>query len=262
MRYRLLVSYDGTDYAGWQRQDNAVTVQEVLETALEELLGVASRVVGAGRTDAGVHARGQVAHLDLDKGFSLRGLVHGTNRFLPRDVRVVAADQVDDEFHAQYSARAKEYRYYLDRSRVVHPLDARFTVAVDSRLDLEQLFEATALVVGVHDFRAFARTDGSPTSTAEKNTVREVFEAEWLEHGSRLWLRVVGEGFLRGMVRALVGTLLQVARGQRSVSCLRSLLEGAPRSEAGPNAAAHGLQLFRVDYGPPWGSLAERWDRT
>jgi tRNA pseudouridine38-40 synthase len=247
---RLTVAYRGTAYGGWQRQPNAPTVQQTLEEALEALLGGPVRVTGASRTDAGVHARGQAAHLELDRPFPLSGLVHGCNHHLPEDVRVMAAHRMPEGFHARKHAAGKEYRYRLVRAAVVSPLDAPFAVGVADPLDLAALRRAAALLPGRHDFTAFALAGGS-----QRQPHRTLREAAWEEDGEALDFRVVGDGFLRGMVRSLVGTLLEVGRGRRSVESFAALLAGGSRAEAGPTAPARGLVLERVSYPPSWSPL-------
>lgn len=245
--YALKVSYRGGAYAGWQCQRNALTVQQVVEQALEDLLGVAVRLAGASRTDAGVHARGQVAHLELPRPFPEGGLVHGTNHRLPEDIRVLAARRMAPGFHARKSARGKLYRYRLVRTRVLSPLDALFAVRVDPGIDVAAMAAAAAHLPGRHDFSAFALAGG-----AHQDPRRRIFVADWNEEGERLELAVEGEGFLRGMVRGIAGTLLEVGQGRRTVEGFAELLAGAPRGAAGPTAPALGLVLERVFYPPPW----------
>ncbi len=243
LRYRLDIAYVGTGFGGWQRQPNADTVQARVEEALAELVGAPVAVVGASRTDAGVHARGQVAHVDLARPFSSKGLVFGTNHLLPSAIRVLAAGLAPEGFHARFSAAAKEYAYCLRPGRFVPPDLAPFVLAVPDRLDLERLRAATLLLPGRHDFSCFALAGGS-----HRSPVRTLFRAAWEGEAAGLTLRVCGDGFLRGMVRGLVGTLLEVALGRRALADFANLLAGGARGAAGPTAPAHALALERIDY--------------
>src|SRR5215210_297557 len=245
--YRLLLSYRGTAYAGWQRQENALAVQQVVEEALERLVGHPVRVVGASRTDAGVHARGQAAHLELAEPFPERGLVHGTNHHLPEDVRVMAAAAMPAGFHARKHAWGKEYVYRLSRAPVLSALDSPFMAEAPGTIDLERMARAAASLAGRHDFSAFALAGGS-----HRQPFRHIFSARWEERGEELRFRVTGDGFLRGMVRALVGTLVEVGTGKRSPESFAGLLAGRQRCEAGPTAPARGLVLERVLYPAEW----------
>jgi tRNA pseudouridine38-40 synthase len=248
---RLTVSYRGGRYAGWQRQDNAVAVQQVLEEALSDLMGGPVRAIGASRTDAGVHARGQVVHLDPAEGvrlLPLRALVHGTNHRLPADVRVLAAGEAPEGFHARKHAEGKEYVYRLvrlARMEVLSPLDALFAVAAPERIDVGRMTRAAGFLPGRHDFSAFALAGGS-----HGQPFRTIASAVWSEAGPGLSFAIVGDGFLRGMVRALVGTLIEVGLGRRTPEDFAALLSGRPRSEAGPTAPACGLTLEQVYYPP------------
>ena len=243
MLYRLILSYRGEAYAGWQRQPNAVAVQQVVEEALAKLVGDQVRVVGASRTDSGVHALGQVAHLTLASPWPPSALVHGTNRHLPSDIRVLAAAEAPPGFHARRDAVAKCYRYQLSRAAVVSPLESPFTVAVPADLDRVLLTAGARAVEGRHDFSAFAKSGGAHTQP-----FRTVFRARFLEEEERLTFLIIGDGFLRGMVRALIGTLLQLATTRLSLADFKGLLDGGSRSDAGPNAQARGLVLQRVYY--------------
>lgn len=250
--YRLTLSYRGTAYAGWQRQDNALAVQQVVEEALSDLLahetgGEPVRVHGASRTDAGVHARGLAAHVRLPGEFPERGLVAGGNHRLPEDVRIMAAHRMPPGFHARMHAAGKEYAYRWVRTRVLSPLDALFAVPLSPRVDVAAMARAAGALPGRHDFTAFALAGGS-----HQQPFRDVESARFVENGEELTFRVVGKGFLRGMVRALAGTLVEVGLGRRSPEAFADLLTGRPRPDAGPNAPPQGLTLERVFYPPPW----------
>jgi tRNA pseudouridine38-40 synthase len=245
-RYRLTVGYVGTEFGGWQRQPNATTVQERLEAAISELVGERVEATGAGRTDAGVHARGQVAHVDLGREFPLGGLVHGANHRLPGSIRVLAAEPAPADFHARFSAVAKEYAYRFVEARPLDPFVEPFALAVPEGMDRRSLGAAVLHLPGRHDFAAFALAGGAHTTT-----VRTIFSARLEVAGPALTLRLVGDGFLRGMVRGLAGTLLDVALGRRTVAGFAALLAGDSRAAAGATAPAHGLTLERVYYAAP-----------
>lgn len=244
-RYRLTLAYLGTPFAGWQRQANAPTVQAILEEALTDLVGERVTLHGAGRTDAGVHARGQVAHLDLARPFPPDGLVLGGNFRLPETIRLLAAELAPPGFHAQFSAVAKEYRYRFYRARRAPPELLPWVTLIPAELDLEALAAATLHLPGQHDFSAFALAGAT-----YRTSLRTLYRAAWEGTGAELALAVVGDGFLRGMVRGLAGTLLEVARRRRSVADFARLLAGSRRGDAGPTAPARGLTLERVDYPP------------
>jgi len=251
MIVRLTVSYRGTAYAGWQRQTNALAVQQVVEEALADLLGAGVTLHGAGRTDAGVHARAQAAHLELPRPFPLRGLVHAGNHRLPEDVRVTAAHRMPAGFHARKHAAGKEYSYRLVRAAVASPLDAPFSLAVSPRLDVAAMRRAAAALPGRHDFTAFALAGGGHRQP-RRRIESAVFAETRGEAGDAVTFRIVGDGFLRGMVRSLVGTLLEVGGGRRTPESFAALLAGRPRGDAGPTAPPQGLVLERVLYPPPW----------
>ena len=249
MVYRLIVSYRGTAYAGWQRQANAIAVQQVLEEALGDLLdeGGPVQVVGASRTDAGVHARGQAVHLELGRPFSPRGLVGGLNHRLPGDIRVMEAQRMPAGFHALRHAKSKIYRYRTSVAPVVSPLEREFVATINRGVVLERLCQAAELLPGRHDFSAFALAGGN-----HKQPFRTILRSSWSRVGEELVFEVQGEGFLRGMVRSLVGTMVEVGTNRRSLESFAALLGGRPRSESGPTAPAKGLVLEGVEYPERW----------
>lgn len=238
MRYRLDLAYLGTRFAGWQVQEGARTVQGDLEAALASVLGAPVRVHGAGRTDAGVHARGQVAHVDLPAGAPAlppRGLLRAVNTRLAEDVRVTAAAEAPAEFHARFSASGKLYAYRLRRADLLDPFEGQWEALTPGPLDVAAMREAAALLVGRRDFAPFSVVGSNPATT-----VRTLRRLEVIEEGTLLRVEAEGDGFLRGMVRRLVGTLLEVGRGRTPAD--RVL--GRP----GPTAEARGLTLERVLY--------------
>lgn len=254
-RVLLRVAYDGTAYAGWQRQANGPSIQAALEEALTPLAGAAVTITGAGRTDAGVHADGQAAHVDLPDGIDPDVVVRATNARLPADIRVRSAAFVADDLHARYSARSKTYRYAWLVSRIGHPLLSRTHCLVAPPLDLPAMAAAAARLVGTHDFAAFQSTGTAVSSTVRTITGVDLGVRPAADIGLHLAdtervveLELRGDGFLRHMVRAIAGTLLEVGSGRRPVDDMDRLLAGAPRAAAGPTAPAHGLTLVRVDY--------------
>jgi len=240
---RLLIEYDGTDFAGWQLQPGARTVQGVLEAAFETLLGQPVGVVGSGRTDAGVHARGQVAHALVPHGTDLFRLHRGLSALAGPDVAVRAVEEAPAGFHARYDARRRVYHYQV--STEPRALDRRMRLELRPVPDFEAMNAAAGMFVGTHHFGAFCRTQ-----SATENRVCTVYEALW-EREARPgdWrFRVEADRFLHGMVRAFVGTLLLVGRGQLPAEEIPDILASRDRRRAGPAAPAHGLVLERVDY--------------
>lgn len=239
----LQIEYDGTDYAGWQVQPNGLAVQEVVEFALAKLLGNAVRLHSSGRTDAGVHARCMMAHFKTEADLPLKAFREGVNRFLPRDVVVRSAEERPDDFHARYSARGKRYRYTLYQDAVRSPLAARTAWHLRGDLDLDRMREAAACLVGEHDFRAFRSS-----SCAAKTTVREIFGVDISAEGNFVFIDFRGSGFLKNMVRMLVGTMVAIGQGRRPVEDMRRLLSEDDNTDTGMTAPALGLCLEEVWY--------------
>lgn len=240
---RLTIEYEGTAYAGWQVQGNAVSIQQVIEAAIRSVTGERSRLVGSGRTDSGVHARGQVANFFTSSNIPPERLAYALNATLPADIRILKAEEVDLSFHARYHAKKKEYRYTLYTGPHGTAIDRRTCVHVRGPLDVEAMQQAAKCLMGTHDFAAFQGANSSA-----KTTVRTIYRAEWTRDGDKLYFDIVGNGFLYNMVRIIVGTLLQVGRGKRPPEDMVRLMAPARRDEAGPTAPAKGLCLMRVYY--------------
>lgn len=252
---RLTVSYDGAGFAGWQRQAGLRTVQGELETVISRIEGAAVHVAGAGRTDAGVHAAAQVASVQLTAAIAPERLVRACNATLPDDLRVLAAQEMFDRFHARIHARGKTYRYFIWHAPSGSPLLRRVAWHVPQRLNLAAMQDVATAFEGEHDFSAF-QAQGSDV----RSTVRRVWTSRigvepapppWCaaaDRGRLLCFEVSGAGFLRHQVRAMAGTLVLVGKGRLTAAQVRRALAGGARSEAGPTAPAHGLHLWQVQY--------------
>ncbi len=243
-KLKLTLEYDGTGYGGWQIQANADTVQGRVEAALREVLREEIRIHGAGRTDAGVHALGQVAHFETASALPAENILKGANTHLPPDIAVLEAEEADPDFHARYSARAKIYRYRILLREVRSPLERFRALRVSPPLDPEMMRAAAKLLTGRHDFAAFAAAGSSV-----KETVRNLTRLEIKEEGDGLTLEFRADGFLYRMVRNLVGTLLEVGKGNLSVKEVEAILRSRDRTRAAPTAPAYGLYLVKVVYG-------------
>lgn len=247
MRYVLKIAYDGTDFAGWQCQKNARTVQETLETAIETALGVTLRVTASGRTDAGVHAVGQVCHFDGELSVPPEKMPDCLNRYLPPDVRVTDGWGADERFDANRTAKKKTYCYSLYVAGREMPLKERYAVRVENAPSLEKLQAAAKLFEGEHDFKAFCASGSSVKTTVR--TVYSVRVEEGESFGSRdLRISVTGNGFLYNMVRTMTGELLDVASGKRSAESLKKAFETGERGLLGKTMPAKGLCLREVFY--------------
>ena len=240
---RIVVAYDGTDFSGWQRQPGFRTVQGCLEDAIHEMTGETPFVRGAGRTDAGVHAAGQVASFSLEARIPEAGLLRGLNSNLPADVAVLEVAEVASDFDARFSARGKVYRYQVWNHLVRSPLHARTTWHVRSALDMEIMRRAAEELRGEHDFRAFRASD------CERRTTRRVVRRLDVERqGALLSFEIEATAFLKNMVRILVGTLVDLGRGRLPAGAVARMLESGDRTAGGVTAPPQGLTLLRVLY--------------
>lgn len=244
----LVVAYDGTRYHGFQRQTPpVVAVQNVLEERLAPLFGDSIELAAAGRTDAGVHALGQVVNFFTDGRIPIERVVRAANDVLPRDIVVRRAFEADRDFSALHSAREKTYRYRILRGETPNPFERDFAWYVGRPLDTEAMAQATASLVGTHDFSSFRAAGGAPMSP-----VRTMLEAVCREEGDLFSLRFRADGFLYHMVRNIVGTLVNVGLGRLSPEGFADIMEARDRKRAGATAPATGLCLLRVDYDAPW----------
>lgn len=247
MRYVLKIAYDGTNYAGWQRQKNAASVQEVLENAIKTALNKDVRVTASGRTDAGVHAAGQTCHFDLESSVPPEKMPDCLNRFLPNDVRVLEGFAAKDGFDANRSAKRKTYRYSLYVAKRDMPLKERYAVRIESAPNIEILQKTAKLFEGEHNFKAFCASGSSVKTTVR--TVYEVRVEETQTYGGRnIDVYVTGNGFLYNMVRTLVGELLDLAEGRKEEESLLLAFETGKRELLAKTMPAKGLTLLQVEY--------------
>lgn len=244
-RYKLTVAYDGSAYAGWQIQPNAMTVQEALQTALKSLVMHAVQIHGSGRTDAGVHANGQVVHFDLVKDFAPDSLRRALNAVLPADIRILASAYAAPDFHARKSAVAKTYVYQIWNARVLLPTRRLYFAHVKRELNLAAMSEAASYLIGKHDFAAFS---ANPSRRVE-TTVRTISRLDITRDGEAIMFWVRGDGFLYKMVRSISGWLIRVGQGECLPERTLSILEASTRTAEVPTAAPQGLFLDNVEYG-------------
>lgn len=249
MNFKLLIQYDGTDFHGWQVQENQRTVQGELQRVLSLLENAEVHVNGSGRTDAGVHAEGQVASVKMSRKFTPEKLRSAINGNLWRDVRILNVEKVADDFHARFSARGKTYVYRVVNAPVMSPFWARYAHHESRPLDVGRMNETARIFLGEHDWTAF-----SSAQSDSENKVRTITEFTVESHwdarakGSLIEFRITGEGFLRYMVRSIAGTLLEVGRGEKDFDTIQTAIVTRDRNLAGATAPAHGLTLLKVFY--------------
>lgn len=250
MNYRLLIQYDGTDFHGWQVQENDRTIQGELERVIGMLADADVSVLGSGRTDAGVHAEGQVANVHLTSSkFTPEKLKHAVNGNLWRDIRVLKVEQVPDTFHARFSAKRKTYVYRIVNAPVMSPFWRRYAAHEQKPLDVAKMVDAARLFLGEHDWTAFASAQSEGESRVR--TVQDlVIGSQWDDRaqGAMITLSITATGFLRYMVRSIAGTLIEVGLGAKDFDTIQTAIVTRDRNLAGKTAAAHGLTLLRVEY--------------
>jgi tRNA pseudouridine38-40 synthase len=243
-RYKCIISYDGTGFSGYQVQPNKRTVQSEFEAVLAKMhKGTVVKVSASGRTDAGVHAKGQVIHFDSPLDIPMEKWAMALNSLLPDDLSVLSVEKAKDTFHARYDAIGKEYRYYLQMSSVRDPFQRNYAYQYPYKLDLETIKEASKYLIGTHDFTSFCSA-----KTEIEDRIRTINAIEITLEGDKLCFRFVGNGFLYNMVRILVGTLLEVGTGDRLPSDIPDIIDKRDRRFAGKTAPGHGLYLWKVFY--------------
>jgi tRNA pseudouridine38-40 synthase len=241
---RLLIEYNGTNYQGWQVQPKGPTIQGMVEEKLALITGEAVHLIGSGRTDSGVHAFGQVANFKTKSQLNIHSIQKALNSLLPPDIMIQRAEEVEEGFDARKQSKSKVYEYRILNRELRSAFDHEYAWHIPQKLDLEEMRKATRILIGEHDFLSF-RSVGSPTRTA----IRRVIRAEW-KKGQDGFIRfeVEANGFLKQMVRAMVGTLVEVGKGKIDSEEFRKILDSRNRKEAGPTAPAHGLFLKEVKY--------------
>ncbi len=243
--FKLTIEYDGTDYHGWQVQPGMTTIQGTLQGAVARIVGKDVHVMGAGRTDAGVHALGQVASLRAEFHHPPDTFRRALTSVLPPDIVVTAVEEMDNDFHAQYSAQWKRYRYSLLTRRYPSALERRYTLFVPYPLQTDAMADAAGSLIGIHDFSAFQAAHSSVESP-----IRTIMVAEFRQQGDHLSFEIVANGFLRHMIRIIMGTLLDIGRGRLQSEALQAILEEKDRKHASKTISPHGLCLLEVGYHP------------
>ncbi len=247
---RLLIAFDGTEYCGWQRQKGTATIQGEIESRLIVMTGEQIILHGAGRTDAGVHAEGMVANFRSASAIHPRAYCNGLNSMLPPEIRVLSADEVDLSFHARFSAKGKHYLYRLHTGTVLMPQQHRYCLHHRAAIDTSALRSCLSLIKGTHDFASFENSGSRDKNIIDgRGSVRTIFSADLHQSGvDDYFFSFIGDGFLRQMVRNIVGTLLDVGRGKLAVDEFHHILQARNRTAAGPTAPARGLTLKEVLY--------------
>lgn len=242
-RIKLTIAYDGTNYCGWQVQPNGITIEEVINKALKKLTGENIQVIGASRTDSGVHAMGNVAVFDTETTIPAEKIAMALNQRLPEDIVIVQSEEVPLDFHPRYCDCSKTYEYHIINTRIPMPTKRLTNYFVSYTLDIDKMRQAASYLIGEHDFVSFCniRTD-------VENTVRTIRELDIITDGDEITIRITGNGFLYNMVRIIVGTLVRVGRGFYEPEKVKEILEARDRKAAGVTAPAHGLILTKIEY--------------
>ncbi len=241
---KLTIEYDGKDFNGWQKQPNRLNIQGEIERAILEVTGKEVNLIASGRTDAGVHALGQVANFKIDSNFPIEKMAIALNSKLKHSIRIQKAEEVEEDFHARYHCKRKTYRYVIDNSEQGSAIYRGLEYHVAQKLDVKGMQEAIDYFVGEHNFSAF-----KSSGTSSKSSVRTIYEARILEkEGERIWIELTGNGFLYNMVRIIAGTILEVGLGKRKPQEIPEIIQSKKRENAGKTLPAQGLFLVKVEY--------------
>lgn len=240
---KLIVAYDGTNYHGFARQIALPTIQEELENAIYKLTGQKVEVIGAGRTDAGVHAKGQCCICRLETNIPIKRIATAINSQLPKDIAIQSAEWAPDTFHPRFDAKGKTYRYQINHSRTPDPFNYRYSYDYSYNVSIERMKEAAKHIIGTHDFSCFCAAGSSV-----KTTVRTIYRIDITEVDHIIQIDICGNGFLYNMVRIIVGTLLKVGRGKIEPSQIPAIIESKKRESAGPTAPPEGLTMLEIYY--------------
>ena len=242
-RIKLTIAYDGTNYCGWQIQPNGLTIEEVINCTLSKLTGEDIQVIGASRTDSGVHAMGNVAVFDTETTIPAEKIAMALNQRLPEDIVIVKSEEVASDFHPRYCDCSKTYEYHIINTRIPVPTKRLTNYFVSYNLNIEDMRKAASYLVGEHDFVSFCNV-----RTDVENTVRTITELDILTNGDEITIRITGDGFLYNMVRIIVGTLIRVGRGFYEPEKVKEILEARDRKVAGVTAPPQGLMLMKIEY--------------
>lgn len=242
--YKLVIQYEGTKYSGWQTQGNTTnTIQAKLEGVLERMLGQSVEIHGSGRTDAGVHAKGQIANFKADTKKTKEEILEYLNTYLPQDIGVLQIEEVPLRFHSRLNAKKKTYLYRIWNSNIPNVFERRFVYQDSQKLDIEKMREASSYLIGEHDFRSFCAN-----KRMNKSTVRVIYKIDILEIGDEIQFLICGNGFLYHMIRIIVGTLIEVGQGKRKPKEIQTIIESQNRETAAGTMPAQGLTLLNVQY--------------
>ena len=243
-KYKIIIEYDGTDFVGWQKQENGPSIQSSLEDAIKKITSETVNVFGAGRTDSGVHAKGQVAHFELSKNLSLDNIRDGINQHLrPLPIAILDVKEVNDDFHARFSAKLRTYEYLMINRRAPLTFNKNLAWGVFKKLNMDAMKEAASIFVGKHDFNAFRSIDCQSSSS-----IKTIQSCSIETNDQHITLNVSAKSFLHSQVRIMVGTLVEVGKGKFNSSDVKDIIKSRDRSKAGATAPAHGLYLLKVEY--------------